>query len=346
MAAKKKTVFVTGASGFIAKHIVLQLLEKGYSVRGSVRNDAKAKEVTAAVAPHLTKHDKLEDRLTFAVLDLNSDAGWDKALNGCDALLHTASPFPLTEPKEEDDLIRPAVDGTLRALKAAKSAGIDRVILTSSLAAVAYKDTGPDNGVAYDENDWTDLNSRKSTAYVKSKAMAERAAWDFAKENPDLKLTTVNPTLVVGPALDTNIGSSLQLIQRILNRGDPAMPNLALGVVDVRDIAAMHVNALEKPGSAGKRFIGSSGSLWFVDVARIIAARFPDRKVVTRIAPNWLVRIFGLFDSGLRGVIPSLGEELPIDNSAARNSLGIDFISVEDAISASVSFLIKHELVK
>jgi len=339
-----KTVLITGASGFIGKHIVLQLLEAGYNVRGSVRNQAKAEEVRAAIKVHLKDQKNLAKRLSFVELDLTSDKGWDEALAGVDALLHTASPFPLSQPKNEDDLIRPAVDGTLRALNAAQKAGVHRVVLTSSVAAVYAQKTIPDDAT-YNEDNWTDLNSPAASAYVKSKTLAERAAWDFVGKNPEMKLTTINPCLVLGPPLDKNIGSSLELVQRVLQGKDPALPALCLEVVDVRDIAKMHVAALTSPDSEGKRVIGSSGDMWFRDMARLLKAAHPDRKITTRQAPNWFIRLYALLDPAVGQIVAILGKHLVTDNSRARAVLGVEFIAAEEATTAAADFLVENKLV-
>jgi len=339
-----KTVFVTGASGFIGKHVVLKLLQEGYVVRGSVRSTAKADEVRRAMEAHLEDTSGLADRLSFVELDLTRDAGWDTALAGTDALLHTASPFPLAEPTDENDLIRPAVDGTLRALRAAKSAGVKRVVLTSSVAAVYASRENPDDKL-YTEADWTDIDSPMAGAYVKSKTMAERAAWDFVSDNSAINLTTINPILVLGPALDTHVGSSLEVIQRVMNGKDPAVPNLNLGVVDVRDIAAMHVAALSKPDSIDKRFIGASRDIWFIEMARLLKSTYPDRKIATLKAPNWMIRGMAKFDPQLKSVLPLLGKRYRLDNSQARTILGIDFIPAEESIKASAAFLVENNLV-
>jgi len=341
---KTKTIFLTGASGFIGKHIVLQLLQAGYNVRGSVRSDAKADEVCAAMKVHLKDSTDLNERLSFVHLDLTSDAGWNEALDGVDALVHTASPFPLTEPKDEDDLIRPAVDGSLRALKAAKAAGVKRVVLTSSVAAIYAQKPIPQKAT-YTEENWTDLDSPAASAYIKSKTLAERAAWEFVAENPEMALTTINPCLVLGPALDCKIGSSLEVVQRILRGKDPAVPAILFEIVDVRNIAAMHVAALSNPESKGKRFIGSSGGMWFRDIGRHIKSLHPDMKIATRQAPNWFVRLYALVDPTVRMALPLLGKHIVTDNSRARSILGVDFISAEDSVAASAEFLIENDLV-
>lgn len=334
-----KTIFVTGASGYIAKHIVLQLLEGGYAVRGSVRSDAKGAEVRAAMAAHVSDAASLE-RLETVNLNLMSDDGWDVALTGADILMHTASPFPLENPKNEDELIRPAVDGTLRALKAAKAAGITRVVLTSSCASIMNtKLKGRD---IYNEGDWSDVNDPHIRPYDKSKTLAEKAAWDFVDAHPEMQLTTINPSFVLGPGLDGNFGSSLNLMQRVVRAKDPAMPRLSFPIVDVRDIALMHIRAMEREAAIGHRFIGAAGSLWFTEIAQAMKDRLPDRKIVTRQAPGWLVKILAKFDPQIRGILPDLGREFKVDSSAAREVLGIDFIANEKSVGDSGAFLVDN----
>ncbi len=335
-----KTVFVTGASGYIAKHIIQQLLDGGYAVRGSVRSDKKADEVRAAMTAHVGDPAVL-DKLEFVTLDLNADEGWDAALAGVDVLMHTASPFPLAPPKNEQDLIRPAVDGTLRALEAAKGAGVQRVVLTSSVASIQNTELQAGRN-SYNEDDWSDVNSPTIRSYDKSKTLAEKAAWDFVEENPKIQLTTINPGFVMGPGLDGNFGSSLELVQRIVQGKDPAMPKLSFAIVDVRDIAAMHIRAMERPESIGRRFIGAAGSMWFGEMAEAVKARLPDRKITTRIAPSWLVRIMALFDPSIKGVLSQLGHEVLVDNTAAREVLGMEFIPNAQSIGDAGSFLVDN----
>ena len=341
-----QSVLVTGASGYIAKHIVLQLLEAGHTVVGSVRSLPRGEEIIAAVRPHLTTDADLENRLRFVPLDLTSDDGWAAAMEGVDVLMHTASPFPLEQPKNEDDVIRPAVDGTLRALRAAQAAGINRVVMTSSSVAVMNKDL-PAGQDAYDESDWSDLNSPTSNPYVKSKTLAEQAAWDFAeKDAPDMKLTVINPSFVLGPPLDAHFGTSMQVIQRVLRGKDPAVPNFGFPCVDVRDIATMHVRALATPAAVGKRIIGSAQFMWFLDMAKIIAKQHPDMKITTRKAPDWLVKFLSLFDKAIKSIVPILGREQRVDNSQAKTILDMTFIDVEESVRASAAYLVKKDLVK
>lgn len=336
-------VFVTGATGFVAKHVVLQFLQAGHRVTGSLRSESRADEVRDALRPELDDPAAL-DRLNFAVLDLTSDAGWDTALAGHDALIHTASPFPMAQPDNEDDIIRPAVDGARRALTAANAAGIKRVVLTSSIVAVVNTDL-PQGRTLYDETDWTDLSDPRATAYVKSKTMAERAAWDMAESN-GTALTTINPALVLGPPLDGKYGTSVNLVKRVMSGKDPMQPKVGFPVVDVRDVAAAHVAALDRPETAGKRYIAAEGFMWFRDIAQTLSAHLPDRKISTREAPALLLRVLSLFDKSLNTILPSLGERRHVSSDRARTELGIEFIDAKTALLASADFLVSQDSAK
>lgn len=342
--SRRKKILVTGGSGFIAKHIVLQLLNEGFEVRASVRSMDRSAEIMAAMVLHAKNTDSLDTRLTFCELDLNSDAGWDDALQNCQALMHTASPFPMEQPEGEQVLIKPAVEGTLRALKAAQKAGVERIILTSSIVSIYNKRLAAGRN-RYDETDWSETNSPMATAYSKSKTQAEKAAWNYVREHPELKLTSICPSLVLGPPLDGKIGASLGVIARLMNGKDPMVPNLGMALVDVRDIAQMHVRALQRPESAGNRFIGSERFMWMRDIALVLKAEYPDRKIPLRVAPDWLMRIMGMFDKTIKGILPTLGREIPLDNSAAAEILGIEFIEARQAIRTSASSLIRENIV-
>ncbi len=329
------TVFLTGVTGFIAKRIALDLLEAGHTVTGSLRNASRADEVRDAIRPHLSDSSTL-DHLSFTELDLTSDAGWTDALQGHDVLMHTASPFPMAQPKNEDDVIRPAVDGTLRALRAAAAAGITRVILTSSVVAVEANDKPNPKTPA----DWTDINHPRASAYYKSKTLAEKAAWDFVADHPDIKLTTVNPSLVLGAPLDGNYGTSLSLIERIMGGKDPALPGMGFGMVDVADISAMHIAAMDRPETAGKRYIGSAGSMMMPDIAKHLAASYPDRKIATRQAPTWLLRVLALFDPAVKGILPQIGYMPEFDASATEAELGLTFTPVTTSIDRAAAAVV------
>jgi len=332
------TVLVTGASGFIARHIVLRLLDRGHAVRGSVRSPARGEDLRAAIAP-LLKDPAAIARLSFVTLDLLADAGWAEAASGAGAVIHTASPFPVSQPRDADALIRPAVDGTLRALRAARAAGVGRVVLTSSVAAVVHAPlrAGRDS---HDEEDWSRTDLATATPYVQSKTLAERAAWDFAaREAPGMALTAINPAFVLGPPLGGVWGSSVGVIGRMLAGRDPAVPRLGLSVVDVRDVAEMHVRALERPSTAGRRYTASAGQMWFREMALALKAAFPDRRIATREAPYWLMWLLGRFDGEARAILPSLGRMERVSNARAVAELGMDFIPPREALLAAARVL-------
>lgn len=339
------TVLVTGASGFIAKHIVVQLLDAGYHVRGSVRNIARADEIRAVAKAKCKEPAQLDDRLQFAILDLDEDAGWSKALQGVDALMHTASPFPLEQPKNEDDVIRPAVDGTLRALRAAKAHGVHRVVMTSSLLSIMLAPKPADRAVL-DERDWTDVKSPRATPYAKSKTQAERAAWEFVRqEAPQIAPTAINPAFVLGTPLDRHIGTSLKVIQRLLKGKDPMLPNFGFPVADVEDIAIMHVRALQRPASIGQRYIGGDEFLWFPQMAAILKDVHPDRRFAIRKAPDIVIRLLGLFDKEIGTIVDSLGVRDDVSARRARDDLEITFRPAADSVRATGRFLIDNALV-
>lgn len=337
-----KTVLVTGASGFIAKHLVLQLLQAGHSVVGSVRKLERGQQVRNAVTPHLGADPG--ERLRFVALDLTSDEGWGAALKGVDVLMHTASPFPLAQPKDEAEVIRPALDGALRALRSAKAAGVCRVILTSSIVSIMGTPM-PAGQDAYTEAQWTDTTQPSATPYAKSKTLAERAAWDFvATEAPEIALTAINPGFVLGAPLDAHFGTSIRVVQRILASKDPALPRIGFPVVDVRDVAAAHISAMETPESAGKRYAATAGFLWFYEMAQIIAAAYPGRKVVTRQAPNWLIRLLGIFDPSIKTIAPDLGKRNDVSSARAQAGLGMDFAPAPQAVKDAAAYLVDNGL--
>ena len=341
------TVLLTGASGYIGKHITLQLLNQGYKVRASVRSLSKSAEVKNAVKPHLLDSSDLDSRLTFVELDLDKDSGWDAALTGIHVLMHTASPFPIASPKDENELIRPAVDGTLRALKAAKSAGVNRVILTSSNAAVYGCDL-PAGKSEYDETMWTDVNHPIGrVAYTKSKTLAEKAAWDFvSSQAPQIELTTINPVLVLGAPLDNNFGSSISVVERIMKGKDPMLPDLRFSIVDVRDVAQMHVQAIKNDATKGERILAASETYSFVGIAKYIKSIYPKSKIKTGKAPSALIMLLSLFDGEIKAVLPLLGKPMITSNKKAQKLLGIKFIPVEVTLKESAAYLVKNGFIQ
>jgi dihydroflavonol-4-reductase len=338
-------VLLTGSSGYIGKHITLRLLNDGYEVKASVRSAAKAEEVRAAMTAHLPTGFDLGAKLSFVELDLDSDAGWDAAIAGVDVLIHSASPFPISSPKDENELIRPAVEGTLRALRAAHKAGVKRVILTSSVAAI-YGNDKPASG-EFDETFWTDVKHPVGQVpYTKSKTLAEKAAWDYiATEAPELQLTTINPVLVAGPPLDKHFGSSVSVVERVLIGKDPLLPDLSFSIVDVKDVAAMHVKAITTDAAIGQRFIASAGSRTFIQIAKAIKAAFPKRKISTIQAPSFVIRFLSLFDSEIKAVLPTLGKHIGVNSSKAQKVLGINFIPVETSLVETSHYLVDNGFV-
>lgn len=338
------TVLVTGATGYIAKHIVLQLLNEGHTVVGSVRSLSRGAEVRDAVAPHLTDPKGL-DRLKIVALDLLRDEGWDAAMDGVDVVMHTASPVPVIQPKDENETIRPAVDGAMRAVQAARRAGVTRVIMTSSIAAVMGCKLAAGQ-TAYDETNWTDLSRSGLSPYVKSKTLAEKAVWDWqASDAPEMQITMINPAFVMGAPLDAHFASSVTIVTRLFSGKDPMLPRIGFTCVDVGDIARMHLRAMAVPASIGQRFIGAQHFFWYSEIARILQADHPDRRLAKPTAPNFLVRFLALFDPTARRILPTLGRRDPLSADSARKVLGIDFRDTTESIRETGRFLVSNNLV-
>ncbi len=326
------TVLVTGASGFIAKHIVRELLEHEYAVKAAVRSERGRQQVEALFP---------DAGLSFVSLDLLEDDGWPEAMDGVDVLMHTASPFPNGDPLDPQELIRPAVDGTMRALKAAQAAGVHRVVLTSSCAAI-YKDPTKAPAAASTRDNWTDPDGAATTAYEASKALAERAAWDFVAEHPEMRLTVVNPGGVFGPPMDEHYGTSLEYVERLLAGTDPAYPKMNLPMVDVRDVARMHVRAIGNDATIGLRFPGNAGALTMIELARTLKGAYPDRKIASRELPDMLVKVMATFVPMLKSVAANLGRNLDVVGTDAPRAMGFDYIPSRDSVLASAAYLVEH----
>jgi nucleoside-diphosphate-sugar epimerase len=339
------TVLVTGGSGFVGSHSILQLLAAGHRVRTTVRNLKREGDVRT-----MLKQGGADpgDRVTFVAADLEHDAGWPEAVAGCEYVLHVASPLPPGVPKHEDELIIPAREGALRVLRASRAAGVKRVVLTSSFAAIGYgkKPTA----TPYDETSWTDLGNGDLTAYVKSKTLAERAAWDFiAKEGGSLELAVVNPVGIFGPVLSPDYATSILLVQRMMDGAVPGCPRLYLGIVDVRDVADLHIRAMTHPAARGERFLAVSGDFMSIlEIARTLKSRMGEaaRKVPVRELPNWLVRIAALRDPAVKLILPELGKVKNATGEKARRLLGWAPRSREDAIVATAESLVRLGLLK
>lgn len=335
-------VLVTGGTGFIAQYCILALLRDGYRVRTTLRSPEREAEVRA----HLQAGGATPgDRLAFVVADLEHDRGWRDAVAGCTYVLHGASPTPSGEHATEDDWIRPAVDGNLRVLRAARDAGVRRVVLTSAFGAICAGHKNMQR--PFDEGDWSDL-SGQVWPYQKSKTLAERAAWDFiAREGDGLELAAVNPVAVAGPVLGADYSHSIRMFTNMLN-GQPGCPKLNSCFVDVRDVADLHVLAMTDPAAAGERFLATSGdSMWMIDVARLLREHLgaAAAKVPTRVLPNWAVRLAARTNPALRGILPLLGVTLNASGDKARRMLGWSPRPPEEAILASAQSLLALGLV-
>jgi dihydroflavonol-4-reductase len=340
------TVLVTGATGFIAQHCILQLLEAGYTVRGTARSPERAAKLTDTLRPHLT-HDaeaKLS-RFSLVQTDLSSDDGWSEAVTGCTYVHHVASPIPRTPPKHEDELIVPARDGALRVLKASAAANVKRIVLTSSVAAVLY---GRDRSNTFTEEDWSDVDSKAIGAYEKSKAITERAAWDFMKDlDGDMELSCINPGLVLGPVLDEDWGTSGEVVKKLFDRDFPACPDLNWAMVDVRDVAAAHLAAMTIPEAAGKRFICAIENHSIRDIALILDEKFRDQgfKIPTGKLPNFVMRLVAIFDKTARLGLNDLAVKQNLDNSRIKSILNWQSRNLEEMVEAMGNSFIEYGIV-
>jgi nucleoside-diphosphate-sugar epimerase len=342
-------VLVTGGSGFIGAHSILQLLAAGHQVRTTVRNLKREPEVRAMLKVGGADAAKLSnDRVTFFAADLEKDAGWKEAIAGCDYVLHVASPIPPNLPKHEDELIVPAREGALRVLRASRDAGVKRVVMTSSFAAIGYGHAP--QTVPFGETTWTDLAGRDVAAYPKSKTLAERAAWDFmAKEGGSLELSVVNPVGVLGPVLGPDYSPSIFLVQRLMDGALPGCPRLSFGLVDVRDVADLHLRAMTHPAAKGERFLAVAGdSVSMLDIAKVLKARMGAwaKRVPTRQLPDWLVRLAAMRDPAINLILPELGIVKSATHEKAAHILGWSPRSNEEAIVATAESLVRLGLLK
>ncbi len=338
-------VLVTGGSGFIGAHCILQLLDAGYEVRTTVRNLQREGDVRAMLAEGGAQPG---GRLTFAAADLERDAGWPEAIAGCEYVLHVASPLPPSVPKDENELIKPAREGTLRVLRASRDAGVKRVVVTSSFAAIGYGHKEREK--AFDETDWTDADAEGLQPYHKSKTLAERAAWDFTrKEGQGLELSVVNPVGVFGPVLGPDYSASILLVQRLMDGALPGCPQLYFGVVDVRDVADLHLRALRHPAANGERFLAVAGDfISMAGIAKVLKRHMgaAAKRVPTRELPNWVVRLAALRDPAVKVISPELGKKKNGSNEKARRLLGWTPRSSEEAVVATAESLLRLGLLK
>ena len=337
-------VLVTGGSGYIASFCIAELLREGSQVSTTVRSLAREAEVRAAIR----KLVQADDRLEVVVADLNTDVGWREACSDCSGVLHVASPLPTRAPRDDDELVRPARDGAVRVLTAARDAGVARVVMTSSTAAVAYGHGGRSR--PFTEADWSDPGDRTdSSAYERSKMIAERAAWDWhSREGGALELVTVCPGAVIGPVLGRDFSASLDIVRRLIDGSLPGLPSFGWPLVDVRDVADLHLRALRAPEAAGQRFIGAGRFYWMADIARVLREHVPELsgKVPRRPLPGWLVRLSSVFDPVLRGRLFELDKQRPVSAEKAERLLGWTPRSNDDAIIDTARSLLAEGVVE
>ena len=338
------TVLVTGASGYIASRVTLDLLEAGYRVRGTVRSQASGEELSETLAPHTDKLDRLE----LVEADLTGDEGWDDAVGGCAFVQHIASPFPLENPEDASELVVPAVEGTRRVLSAAARQGVRRVVLTSSVAAISHGHNGRTE--PFTEEDWSVID-RLIDPYTRSKTLAEQAAWEFIESLPPehlLELAVINPGYVIGPVLDDREKTSAELHRTYLEAKVPGAARVKFNLVDVRDVSRAHLAAMTHPQASGKRFVCVGGGMWLPEFAEILAAHFRPRgyKVPTVRFPGWFVRLYALFDQNARRTVDQLNKDTRYDTSRIREVLDWEPIPLEDSIIEMGESLIEYGAVR
>ncbi len=335
-------VLVTGATGFVASHLILGLLDEGYAVRGTIRSLAKGAQLLKELSDYAGRQIEIE----LVEADLSSDDGWAEAMEGIDFVQHVASPFPAHQPETADELIIPARDGALRVLEAANAAGVRRVVMTSSVAAVDVAWKG-DRPTAFDESHWTNMTRpEKVSFYAQSKTIAEKAAWEATKRDGfKTELSVIVPTVVLGPAMSPGVSASLGMITATLKREMPAYPKLHQGIIDVRDLATAHIEAMRRAEAAGERIIICSESLWFKEIGAILQKAYPDRSMPKGELPTWLVRFMSRFKPELKLIAPNLGVLRNYNNQKAKNVLGMQFRPAKEAILASAESVTRLGLI-
>ncbi|KAF1984224.1 nucleoside-diphosphate-sugar epimerase [Aulographum hederae CBS 113979] len=343
MATPQDIILVTGGTGFIGARLIFQLLQKGHTVRTTIRSLTKEASLRSA----LTEAGASPSNLTVFAADLTSDAGWAEAINGCTYIHHVASPFPATNPKSEDDLIVPAKEGTLRVLRLARDAQVKRVIVTSSFAAIGYGHQPRTESNPFTEEDWSVLDNLAIPvpAYQKSKTIAERAAWDFiSSEGEGLELAVVNPVAVFGPLIGKDVGTSNSIVKRMIDGSVPGCPQLYFGAVDVRDVAALHILCMDSPAAVGERFlaVNDDPNVSMLDVAKTVKKGRPElaKKAPTMQLPNFVVKLIGLFDPGVKLIVAELGKRMPASNGKAKKVLGWQPVNTETSLLDTVDSLV------
>ncbi len=339
-----RRIIVTGASGFIAKHVIAQLLDKEFSVRATLRDFSKAESVRRTI--DLMCANGISGRFDLVSCDLLSDDGWLETMEGGDALMHLAAIVPSSEPKNPATVIRPSLEGAERVLGFALAAGIRRVVMTSSIAAIGYGHKSQSKSVNFTSEDWTVVEGLKGKwAYPKAKTLAEKRAWEIAG-NKRLDLTCICPSMVLGPVPDRDISASLEIVKRLMNGKVPAIPPGGISFVDVRDVAQIHVAALDQDSTINQRIIASAGYVRFSEIAKIIKNSYPDAKLPTGIAPIWLLKFLGNFSRTISQVAADLDVVRNYDGSAGSQLLQGEYRGAAQAILSSAESLIELGLVR
>jgi dihydroflavonol-4-reductase len=341
---RRGQVLVTGGSGYIAGFCIAKLIQEGYAVRATLRSLSREGEVRAGLA----KLVNVGDQLSFVAANLESDAGWAEAALGCDYVLHVASPLPSNNPKDDDELIRPARDGALRVLNAAKAAGVKRVVMTASTASIAYGHGS--RNTPFTEADWTDeTNLADTSAYERSKTIAEKAAWGWhGQHGGTMELVTVNPGAVLGPVYGRDYSASLDIVKKLLDGSVPGIPAFGWPLVDVRDIADLHFRAMITPAAAGQRFLGAGDFLWMKDIAAILREKMPQlaKRIPKMVLPGFVLRLSALFDPVIRDRLFELGKFRPISNAKSKQVLGWQPRPVAETIEATAQSLLAENIIR
>lgn len=337
-----ETVVITGVSGFIARHVALAFLREGASVRGTVRSLDKAEAVRKGLAAH---DPAAADpaRLSFAAADLTNDAGWREAMTGASAVMHVASPFPMAQPRDRNALTPAARDGALRVINAALDAGVPRVVMTASMVTMMYRPNRPPL-FPVREQDWTDVSWNALSPYVVSKTEAERAAWTLVGERGVKdRFTTIHPGLVAGPALDRDFGASIELIRMVMTGAYPALPPVAYPLVDVRDVAALHVAAVRRPQTGGRRLMAAGGVMSMAEMSAALKKAAPDlaAKAPTGTLPGFLVKLMAQVDRNLAAVLPDLGARPQPETDYVAELTGVAARPASDAVASTALSLAK-----
>ncbi|MEM1105472.1 MAG: aldehyde reductase [Pseudomonadota bacterium] len=337
-------VLVTGATGFIAAHCIAILLARGHTVRGTARSVSRAGGLNTL----LSDYTDTPVEVPLVAADLEKDAGWDDAVEGVDAVFHVASPLPTNVPRDPDTVIKPARDGALRVLKAAKAAGVKRVVMTSSVAAIAYG-WGEGRPEILTEAHWSNPDNLKAnTPYTRSKTIAEKAAWDYvAGDGAGIELTTINPSAVLGPVMGGDFSASLQIITQLMEGKLPATPRVGFQIVDVRDVAEAHVLALETEAAIGQRYAVTEDFMWFSEVADLLRDAYPNhpKSIPSGEMPNWLLRLMAPLNPPVKQLLPELGKRRIVSSDKARDELGWTPRPAREAVLAAADSLLRHRVV-